>query len=460
MSGTGVEEVITHVAGRGLSRRQVVSGAGAGIATAAAVRLGVRAESAAARHVQHMPITGEAFPALAAFDDAITALMTKYGLPGGQLAVAKDARLVLNRGYGLADVDQQEQVQPESLFRIASVSKAFTAVAILTLVDAGKLTLDTKAFLLLDLEPPPGANLDPRFDDITVEHLLVHAGGWDRDVSGIEPTFLPWSRTVAATMGVDDPPDHIAVVRFMLGVPLDFDPGSKSVYSNFGMLVLGRIIERVSGQSYGDYVRDNVLLPAGITDMRLGKTRLSERAPGEVQYYSPPGLIPLPSVFWGEGFVPAAYGSFYLETTDAHGGWIASAADMVRFTLAVDGQRGTPLLTSAMVQALVGTTRPKESHGSGWDNEPVVNGLGWDIKPVDGGFEWSKGGALTGSTSALPFRRPDGLAFAFTFNTLPNDYRSFFVEAVETIQAVADSITAWPEHDLFTEAESAATPGA
>jgi N-acyl-D-amino-acid deacylase len=399
---------------------------------------------------QATPMTGQDVPDLAAFDDAITALMTKFELPGGQLAVAKDARLVLNRGYGLADVDKQEPVLPESLFRIASVSKPFTAVAILTLVDSGKLTLDTKAFPLLDLEPPLGATVDPRYNDITVEHLLVHAGGWDRVLTGVDPTFLPWSRMAAATVGVDDPPDPIAVIRFMLGLPLDFDPGSKSVYSNFGILVLGRIIERVSGQTYGDYVRDQVLIPAGITDMRIGRTRLEDRAPREVRYYSPPGLIRLPSVFWGEGFVPAAYGSFYLETTDAHGGWIASAADLVRFTLAVDGQRGTPLLTPAMVQAMLGTTRPKEEgHGSGWNNEPVVNGLGWDIKPVEGGFEWSKGGALTGSVSALPFRRPDGLAFAFTFNTLPNDDRSFFHEAGETILAVADTISSWPEHDLY-----------
>jgi N-acyl-D-amino-acid deacylase len=180
-----------------------------------------------------------------------------------------------------------------------------------------------------------------------------------------------------------------------------------------------------------------------------------------VRYYSPPDLIDLPSVFWGEGFVPAAYGSFSLEGTDAHGGWVATAADLVRFTLAVDGQHGAPLLTPESVQAVVNTPRPKEpGNGSGWDNKPVAAGLGWDIRQVDGGFEWSKGGALTGSSCALPIRRPDGLAFAFVFNSLPNDFRTFCLEAGEAILAVADTIGAWPEHDLFTAANPSTPPDA
>jgi CubicO group peptidase (beta-lactamase class C family) len=105
--------------------------------------------------------------------------MPTWHVPGGQLAVAWDGRLVLNRGYGLADVDRQEPVQPEALFRIASASKAITAVAILTLVDAGTLALDDRAFPLLGLSPAANAATDPRLDTITVEQLLVSmpAGG-------------------------------------------------------------------------------------------------------------------------------------------------------------------------------------------------------------------------------------------------------------------------------------------
>jgi N-acyl-D-amino-acid deacylase len=165
----------------------------------------------------------------------------------------------------------------------------------------------------------------------------------------------------AATLGLNDPPEAEAIVRFMLGVPLDFDPGSKSVYSNFGFNVLGRVIERASGQPYAEYVRDHVLTPSGISDMSLGRTRREDRAPGEVFYYAPAGLGLSESVFWGEGYVPLAYGSFYMEALDAHGGWIASAADLVRFTMAVDGQRGAALLSPAALRAMITTPRPKES---------------------------------------------------------------------------------------------------
>jgi N-acyl-D-amino-acid deacylase len=344
---------------------------------------------------------------------------------------------------------------------MGSVAKAVTAIAIMMLVDAGKLTLDTNVFPLLDLEPPHGATIDPRFNDITVEHLLVHSGGWDRDTTGVDPTLLPWSRMAAANVGVDDPPEAVSVVRFMLGMGLDFDPGSKSVYSNFGFSVLGRVIEQASGQPYGEYVRDHVLAPIGITTMQLGRTREIDRAPGEVHYYAQPDLPPLNSVFWGDGFVPAAYGSFYLEGTDAHGGWIMNAADMVRLTLAVDGQRGAALLSPAALESMLATPRPQESGiGSGWNKKPVPGGLGLDVTPVDGGFEWSKGGALTGTCGALPFRRADGLTFTFVVNTLPDDFRTFVFETAQAILVAADSVSAWPEHDLFAESEPAATPGA
>jgi len=234
-------------------------------------------------------------------------------------------------------------------------------------------------------------------------------------------------------------------------VPLDFDPGSKQVYSNFGFNVLGRVIEHVSGLPYAEYVRDHVLIPAGVTDMQLGRTRPKDRFPGEVRYYSPPGMGLRESVFWGEGYVPVGYGSFYMEALDSHGGWIASAEDLVRFTLAVDGQRGKALLSPQALEAMLTTPRPREAPpGSSWNSQPVTHGLGWDVQTAEGGgIQWSHGGALEGCTAALPFHGPDGLVFAFVFNTLPNDFRPFFLEAGQGILGVAQEIQTWPAHDLF-----------
>ncbi|MGI8485717.1 MAG: serine hydrolase domain-containing protein [Thermomicrobiales bacterium] len=461
MGNDGFDNISQFAPQRILSRRQALKVGSTGLVAAAGAKSGPLAGRAAAQTAipaagsaatptgEALPITGQSVAELEGFDTAITALMPKWHLPGGQLAVAKDGRLVLNRGYGFADAEQGEPVQPTSLFRIASVSKAITAVAILTLVDAGKLTLDTKAFPLLGLRAADHATPDPRLYEITVEQLLVHAGGWDSATS-FDPQYLPWSRMAAATVGLDDPAEASTIIRYMLGTSLDFDPGTKSVYSNFGFTVLGRIIEHVSGQPYAMYVRDHVLTPAGISVMQIGRTRLEHRAPGEVLYYSPPGLGVSESVFWGEGYVPVAYGSYYLEALDAHGGWIASAADLVRFGTAVDGQRGAALLTPSTLKAMITTPRPKEAgHGSGWDSKPVTAGLGWDLKPVANGVEWAKPGALAGTTASWLFRGTDGLTIAFSFNSLPDDFRAFVTEAGQAILTAAHAVQTLPTHDLF-----------
>ncbi|MCC2627135.1 MAG: beta-lactamase [Thermomicrobiales bacterium] len=411
---------------------------------------------------QTVPATGQPVPELTAIDAVMDDLLARWQLPGGQLALAKDGHLVLNRGYGLADVERREPVQPTSLFRIASVSKAITAVAVLTLVDAGQLALDDTVFPLLAFAPPPHATMDPRLATITVQDLLVHTGGWD-SAQSFDPQGLPFSRTAAAMVGLDDPAEAATIVRFMLGEPLDFAPGTRQAYSNFGFNVLGRVIEHVSGQPYQTYVRDHVLTPVGITGMRLGRTRLADRAPREVRYYAPPGQAPGWSVFWGEGYAPFAYGgSTYLEALDAHGGWIASAADLVRFATAVDGQRGPALLTPETIRAMITTPRPPtEAPGTGYPGitAEVTAGLGWDVIPMAGDVGWSRAGALIGSTAAWVNRRPDGVAIAFAFNSLPPDYNAFLNEAITALGQAVGAVGTWPEGDLFL-AEAPAMPEA
>ena len=299
MIAHGLDGIARRLADRHVSRRTALRAGGTGLAVSAAARLErwvgqASAEDAtpaagATPDARAIPITGLAIPDLAGFDQVMTSLMQTWSLPGGQVAVVKNGRLVFNRGFGLADVEHDVPVQPDNLFRIASATKPITAVAIMTLVDAGKLSLDDKVFPLLGFEPASHASVDPRLDTITVEECLVHSGGWDSTTS-FDPQFLPWSRMAAATLGVNDPPEAAAIVRFMLGVPLDFDPGSKSVYSNFGFNVLGRVIEHASGQPYAEYVRDHVLTPSGISNMQIGRTRREDRAPGEVVYYAPAGL--------------------------------------------------------------------------------------------------------------------------------------------------------------------------
>ena len=100
------------------------------------------------------PVSGKAVPGLASFDTLMTDFIRKYHLPGGALAVARDGRIVYARGFGYADRDKKESVEPDALFRIASVTKPLTAVAVLQLVERGKLSLDDKVFDVLELKAP------------------------------------------------------------------------------------------------------------------------------------------------------------------------------------------------------------------------------------------------------------------------------------------------------------------
>ena len=133
-----------------------------------------------------------------------------------------------------------------SLFRIASVSKPITAVAILQLVERGKLKLSDKIVDVLKMEPhlEEGAKLDERWKDVTIEHCLLHTGGWNRDKS-YDPMFQ--APRMAKSLEVELPIEPAHVIRYMLGQPLDFDPGAQYAYSNFGYCLLGRVIEKVIG---------------------------------------------------------------------------------------------------------------------------------------------------------------------------------------------------------------------
>ena len=366
-------------------------------------------------------------PPLGSFDDAMDAFMRKRGVPGGALAVVRDGRLVYAKGYGWADAEGKVPVSPTSLFRIASISKPVTAVAALALAARGKLDLDAPAFGLLGLRP--GEKGDPRLAAVTVRQLLHHTGGWDRARG--DPMFKPVE--IAGAAGKPPPADPDAILRWMLDRPLDFEPGSRHVYSNFGYCVLGRVLEKVSGEPYGACVRKAVLEPMGISRMRLGRSLPEDRAADEVRYYQPgKGVRPVFARV-EEKEVPVPYGGFCLEAMDAHGGWLASAVDLARFASSLE--------------------RVLDAKGIGTLFEPppgleagdVWYGCGWMVRCVGGGKRntWH-GGSLPG-THTLLVRRHDGLAWVVLFNQRsPTDG-----EIDPALHRAADAVREWPREDLF-----------
>jgi N-acyl-D-amino-acid deacylase len=388
------------------------------------------------------PITGRSVPELVSFDRIIPALMRKWAIPGGAVGVVKDGRLVLAHGYGWADTERRQPVEPDSLFRIASLSKALTAAAVLKLVETGKLKLDYSAFRLLDhIKPPRGAQVDKRIYDITVRQLLQHSGGWDRERS-FDPMFR--SREMARSLGAPAPASTETVIRYMMGKPLQFEPGARYAYSNFGYCVLGRVIEKVSGQNYEAYVKNSVLLPAGVTSTRLGRTLPRARATKEVSYYGFNGQGLAQSVFSADReLVPWHYGGWYIEAMDAHGGWISSTVDLLRFITAVDGYGTRPdVLRPSTLKVMIYRPLPF------WKGSDYWYGMGWLIRPSGGDANWWHMGSLDG-TSTIMVRAHNGLAWVALFNSRPKDFGAFGNELDNALWQAVTEVSRWPAHDLF-----------
>jgi N-acyl-D-amino-acid deacylase len=389
--------------------------------------------------------TGAADPRLASFDRLMARFLQQHELPGAAVAVARKGRLLYARGFGLADRATQEPVQPEALFRIASISKPLTAVAVLQLAERGKLKLSATVFDVLELRQPEGSEVsfDPRWKKVTILHLLQHRGGWDRDRS-FDPMFR--SPAIVRTLKVPPPAGPHDIIRYMLGRPLDFDPGSKEVYSNFGYCLLGRVIERVSNQPYEDYVRKEVLAPLGIRRMRLGATLPDKRARGEVKYHVPRNAA-APAVMGphlGEP-VPLPYGAWCLEAMDSHGGWLASAPDLVRFVSAFDDPQHCKLLSPKSIDILL--ARPPGLAGYKADHKPrdAYYACGWMVRPIrDGQANIWHAGSLDG-TSTLLVRRHDKLAWAVLFNSRHSARHVEPAAAIDPLMhQAADAVKEWP----------------
>src|SRR5688500_13020223 len=393
-----------------------------------------------------IPITGSAVPGMASFDLFITDFTRKLSIPGGAVAVMRDGKLIYARGFGYADVEKKTLVQPDALFRIASVSKTLTAAAIMKLVEEGKLQLEDRvAPFIAHLTPAPGATVDPRWDAITIRHLLNHSGGWDRTKPnvGFDPIDRP--AIAAAAVNAPAPASGETLIRYMKGMPLDFNPGEKFAYSNFGYIILGRVIERVSGMPYKEYVRAHVLEPVGPNRTQQGRSLMRHALADEVKYYSPPivsvnaGIVN--SVFPGEGVVPFNYGGFHLEAGDASGAWVSSTIDLLRLVGGIDGRASRPdILSAALVAEMTNTGAPFGCGGG-----TCHYGAGWFVRLTQGDANWWHGGSLPGTTAML-VRTYNNFSWIGLFNA-----RSLSPNSEPELDAALWSafagITSTPTHD-------------
>ena len=214
----------------------------------------------------------------------------------GTLLVARDGRVILRQAVGLADREWNVPNAPDTRFRLGSLTKQFTAAAILQLAEQGRLSIDDPISKFY-------ADAPAAWSKVTIKHLLTHT-------SGI-PTYTAIPGFFARDSRWPHTPDEI--IRLTRDKPLEFEPGSKFAYDNSGYIILGWVIEKVSGQSYANYLKAHIFGPLGMkgSGYDVSEEILPRRASG--YSYGPLGWR---NAAYLDMSVPYAAGSLYSTTGD------------------------------------------------------------------------------------------------------------------------------------------------
>lgn len=336
-------------------------------------------------------------------DNAINGYMSSNGIPGLSFAVIKQGKLVFAKGYGQADQSTGEPVGPNHRFRIASVSKPMTAIAIMNLIEENKLGLEDKVFGpngILSSYTFPARNNNVK--EIRVRHLLEHTSGFRNAVG--DPMFMNYNQ------------NHAQLIQWVLNNDsVTQIAGTNYTYCNFGFILLGRIIEAKSGMTYENYLRTKIFNKCQVTGMEIGASTQAGRKPGEVNYYGNQG----------------EYG-MNVERMDANGGWIASAIDLVKVLSRVDRNAGrADILNNTSLTRIHTGSVANNGYGLGFG----LNGTG----------KWHNG-AMPG-TIAFMQEDGNGNGWAVLCNTRPaNDSFCFNLNGI--ISNLVGTVS-WPGYDLF-----------
>jgi D-alanyl-D-alanine carboxypeptidase len=320
-------------------------------------------------------IAGARSPIPADLTGRLDAIMTKavpaHG-PGASVLVTLDGEVLLRKGYGLADCELEVPMDPRDIFRIGSLTKQFTAVAILQLVQAGKIALADDIRIYVPNTPTNGHK-------VTLYELLTHTSGIPDYTSQPE-----WEKLMRQDMTV---PEILGLVK---GKPLDFLPGLSWKYSNTGYILLGAVIEKVSGLSYANYVEQHLLLPAGMNSSSYDQTArlIAHRIPGYV--YRRPRWINAPFLSMTQPF--------------AAGGLLSSVDDMWRWEQALAAGK---LVNPTLLQLAYTPAHLPDGHSTGY-------GFGRFLGHLDSHATIEHGGGIPGF-STYELRVPDANLYVVVF---------------------------------------------
>ena len=287
----------------------------------------------------------------------------------GVVLIAKDGQPLLRKGYGLANAEWNIPNSPETKFRLGSITKQFTAVAVLQLAENGKLKLE-------DPVKTHYADAPAAWDKITIHHLLNHTSGI-KSYTGLPGFFAKQSR---------DRRTPTEIVKLTQDMPLDFEPGEKFAYNNTGYVLLGAVIEKASGQSYESYLRQNIFEPLGMADSGYDSFRaiLPSRATG----YNPDGT----HADYLDMSLPHAAGSLY-STVD----------DLLKWNQALATEK---LLTKESLAKMTTPSSPRENKYA----------YGLVIDELKGHRIHAHGGDINGFSTFLSRFPDDGITIAVLGN--------------------------------------------
>lgn len=342
-----------------------------------------------------------AIPELEALDKKINRYLQKWQIKGASLAIVRNDSLVYAKGYGWADQELEIPMEPGHIMRVASVSKLITSAGIMVLQDQGKLTIKDKVFgpegILNDEFFTELTSCDKRYNKITVEDIMRHRSGFNRD-----PVFS--SIDVQKQMRLDHPPTKEDYFKLVLGKRMSAPAGHTTKYSNFGYIVLSEIIEKVSGQDYETFINEHVMNPAGCYDMHIGGIYYDDKRDNEVRYYTHEGDGKyIPDFRNPEDSVERCYGGSNLPLLSGAGAWCSSPIELARFVSSINGKGIIEDIISKEAINQMTEYYDENTYSLGWN----------DTHPTKG---WNRTGTLAG-TSALIRHYPDGECWILVTNT-------------------------------------------
>lgn len=367
-------------------------------------------------------------------DRDIENFMRKWEIVGASLAIMKNDKLIYCKGYGYADKDKEELCEVKHIFRLASVSKLITAVAIMKLAEEGKLSLKDKVYgeegLLNDEQ---FLNIkDKRVKNITIEHLLRHSSGFSTR-SG-DPMFD--LSLIARKLDRKPPFNMNDVVEFSSQSTLRFVPGKGSNYSNLGYVVLAKIIEKVTGREYESYIKKEIFAPVGCFDIHIANNNSKDKFDNEVRYYEPSNEVQFEDE--DGNLIPKSDGGNDVRLLGGAGGWVGSPAEILKFVASIDGLPGVKdILSQKSINYM--TTPVKGQMPIGW------------IRTT--GSEWWRTGSMSG-TSAMIKRQSNGYTWMLVTNTSSWKGSRFPNQINASVKQGLKRVNEWPKHDIFMIADS------